>query len=209
LLGIAWVSLLGGAGWATEQYWVAPAGNDAAAGSRQQPFRTIMHAVQAAHPGDTVFVQAGRYPEHVAIAAEQGGRPDQWLTIAAAPGDERQAVVGTQQPQVDAYGSTSSAFSLTKANYVRIRGFTCLAAYRGRGSGIAASECEHLEILNCVVTGGGQGGIDANRCDFVTIDGVEAYCNGGGTGWSSGISLFEPKGKQNVIRNCLCVLPHD
>ena len=85
LLGIAWVSLLGGAGWATEQYWVAPAGNDAAAGSRELPFRTIRHAVQAAHPGDTVFVQAGRYPEHVVITAEQGGRPDQWLTIAVAP----------------------------------------------------------------------------------------------------------------------------
>ena len=185
-------------------YWVSPAGEDSASGAQEKPFRTIQRGVNAAQAGDNVFVRAGRYEEHVNLAAGKDGQPDKWITIAAAPGDERKAVVGTEQPQVDAYCALSSGFFLQGVRYVRVRGFKCVSAYRGRGSGIGAKNCEHIEILNCEVLGGGQGGVDANNCDFVTVDGVEAYFTGGGTGWSSGISLFEPKGKENVIRNCVC-----
>jgi len=186
------------------EYWVSTAGSDTAQGSKEEPFRTIQRGVKAARPGDTVFVRAGRYEEHVSVTADKSGEPDKWLTVSAAPGDERRAVVGTEQPRVDGYGSASSAFALQGAKYVRVRGFKCLAPYRGRGSGIAVSKSEHIEILNCLTVGGGQGGVDANNCDFVVLDGVETCFNGGGAGWSSGISLFEPRGKQNVIRNCIC-----
>ncbi len=191
------------------EFWVSPSGSDTATGSPQQPLRTIRRAVATAHPGDTVYVWAGRYEENVAVPAEKSGTVEKWLTISAAPGDERQAVVGTEKPQVDAHGATSSAFALQGVKYVRLKGFKCVAPYRGRGSGIGAHQCEHIEIINCLVTGGGQGGVDANNCDFVTIDGVEACFNGGGTGWSSGISLFEPRGPENVIRNCICYGNYD
>ncbi|MHC4401134.1 MAG: right-handed parallel beta-helix repeat-containing protein [Planctomycetota bacterium] len=185
------------------EHWVSPQGSDDAPGSRQRPFRSIRRGVEAARPGDTVFVRAGRYEENVSVPSEKSGAPGQWLTISAAPGDERKAIVGTETPRVDAYGSQSSAFSLSEVEYVRLRGFYCVAPYRGRGSGIGAGKSRHFEILDCVVTGGGQGGIDANHCDYVTVDGVEAFCNGGGSGWSSGISLLGPKTKENVVRNCI------
>ena len=187
------------------EYWVASGGNDADDGTTGRPLRTIQRAVDFAKAGDTVLVSAGRYEEHVGlVAAEKSGAADRWLTIAAADGDERRVVVGTEKPLVDAYGGASTAFSLQDARFVRLRGFKCVAAYRGRGAGIGLRKCEHVEVLNCEVSGGGQGGVDANECDFITIDGVEAYFNGGDTGWSSGISLFEPRGPSNIIRNCVC-----
>jgi parallel beta-helix repeat protein len=185
------------------EHWVAANGDDAAPGTAGRPFRTISRGVAAARPGDTVLVTAGRYEECVAVGAENSGTPGRWVTISAAPGDERKAVVGAERARVDATGSESSAFYLYQASYVRLRGFRCIAPYRGRGSGIGVSKSDHVEILDCVVSGGGQGGVDANDCDFITIDGVEAFFNGGGTGWSSGISLWEGRSPNNVIRNCI------
>lgn len=191
------------------EYWVSTDGDDAWPGSREKPLQSIRHGVQVMQPGDTLFVRAGRYEENVSVTAEKSGAPGKWLTICAAPGDERKVVVGTETPRVDAYGSQSSAFSLREVQYVRLRGFYCVAPYRGRGSAIGVGKSQHIEIVNCVATGGGQGGVDANHCDHVTIDGVEAFFNGGGSGWSSGISLLEPKTKDNVVRNCVCYGNYD
>lgn len=43
------------------QFFVAPDGSDAAAGTRDQPFATIQRAQQAAQPGDTVWLRGGTY----------------------------------------------------------------------------------------------------------------------------------------------------
>ncbi len=187
--------------------YVSGSGNDAGDGSRRGPLRTIQHAVELAGPGDAIYVSAGRYVENVSV--ENSGEPGKWLTISAAPGDERQVVVGTEQPRIDASGSGASAFALRAVKWVRLRGFKCVAAYRSRASGIHASRCEHIEILDCIVTGGGSGGVDVNRCGHILIDGVEAYFNGGGPAWSSGISVFEPTGTDIVVRNCICYGNYD
>lgn len=208
---MAWVLLAAGVvgSVGAAELWVSPTGDDGAAGGEEAPLATIQHAVSVAEPGDTVWVRAGRYEECVRITAEDGGAAGRWLTVSAAPGDERVVIVGTEAPRIDAYGSTSSAFSVQQAEYVRIRGFYCVAPYRGRGSAIGASKSQYIEVLNCTATGGGQGGVDANHCDHVLIDGVETYFNGGGTGWSSGISLLEPKTEHNIVRNCVCYGNYD
>jgi hypothetical protein len=43
------------------EWYVAPAGSDAAAGSLEQPFATVQRAQKAAAPGDTVFLRGGTY----------------------------------------------------------------------------------------------------------------------------------------------------
>jgi parallel beta-helix repeat protein len=189
-------------GHATE-YWVSPSGSDVASGTEAAPFRTITRAMSAVKPGDTIFVKAGRYEECVAIGEAQSGEPGKWVTISAAKGHEREAVVGIERPRIDVGGRSASAFGLSHAHYVRLKGLACVSAYRSSGSGISASESDHLEIIDCVATGGGQGGLDLNRCDFITVDGVEAYLNGGGMGWSSGISIWLPQGLSNVVKNCV------
>ncbi len=187
------------------EYWVAPDGDDSGPGSKEGPFRTIQRGVNALKGGDTLFVRAGRYEEEVTVETDKSGSPGKWTTISAAPGDELKVVVGTEKPHVD---STSTAFALRMVKYVRLRGFKCLSAYRSRGSGIYVKRSTHVEILNCIAIGGGSGGIDANQCNFITIDGVETYFNGGGRAWSSGISLM-PVGPNNVIRNTICYGNYD
>lgn len=43
------------------EYYVAPAGNDTAAGTRDAPFATVQRAQKAAAPGDVVFLRGGTY----------------------------------------------------------------------------------------------------------------------------------------------------
>jgi MYXO-CTERM domain-containing protein len=44
-----------------EDFYVAPDGNDGAAGTEQAPFATVERAQDAAAPGDTVFIRGGVY----------------------------------------------------------------------------------------------------------------------------------------------------
>jgi parallel beta-helix repeat protein len=189
------------------EYWVSPSGSDdTGTGSPDSPFRTIRKGVKSAKAGDTVFVRKGRYEEYVWV---RSGEPDKWFTISAAPGDERQVVVGVETPNVSRGCSASAAFAIKGVKYVRLKGMFCVAAYRSKGAAIAVAKSQHVEIRNCVCTGGGTSGIDANNDNFVTIDGVEAYFNGGGSAWGSGISLFEPQGKDNVLSNNICYGNYD
>jgi len=66
-------------------HYVAPTGNDQAAGSAQAPWRTISHGVAQLQPGDTLLVKSGEYREQVTIKAS--GTEDAPLTVAACPGD--------------------------------------------------------------------------------------------------------------------------
>ena len=54
--------------------FVAPYGNDNAAGSLAAPFATIQRAADLAQPGDTVFIRAGTYRETVTLP--RSGTPD-------------------------------------------------------------------------------------------------------------------------------------
>jgi hypothetical protein len=54
--------------------YVAPAGDDAAEGSAEHPWRTLQHAADAVLPGDTVMVKQGTYGEEVTLAAPSPSR---------------------------------------------------------------------------------------------------------------------------------------
>lgn len=65
--------------------FVAPSGDDAAAGSEQAPFATIQHALDLAGPGTTVFVRTGVYAELVSFPASgEAGAP---ITLRAYCGE--------------------------------------------------------------------------------------------------------------------------
>ncbi len=67
-------------------YYVAPNGNDNAAGTINAPFASIQHAVDLAGAGDVVYVRAGTYVEEVKI--RNSGQPGNPLTVSAYPGEE-------------------------------------------------------------------------------------------------------------------------
>ena len=77
------------------EYWVSKDGDDSWPGHQRKPLRSIQHGIHMMQPGDTLFVRAGRYEENVSLTTDQSGEPGRWLTISAAPGDERKVVVGT------------------------------------------------------------------------------------------------------------------
>lgn len=88
---------------------VSPDGSDASLGTSQFPFRTISRAATVATNGDTVLVQAGRYPETVTLYSRNSG------VEFRGTGGGRPVLDGAKQR---AYG-----FRLAGANRVTITGF--------------------------------------------------------------------------------------
>jgi len=88
---------------------VSPDGSDANLGTSQFPFRTISRAAGVATSGDTVAVEAGRYPETVNVYSRNSGVEFRGV------GDGRPVVDGAKQR---AYG-----FRIAGARGVTITGF--------------------------------------------------------------------------------------
>lgn len=66
---------------------VRPTGSDSAAGSSNQPYRTINQAASVAQPGDTIIVHGGTYREW--IKPVRGGTSESSrIVYRAAPGEE-------------------------------------------------------------------------------------------------------------------------
>jgi len=65
-------------------YYVAPTGNDSAAGTAALPWRTLQHAARRLLPGQTAIVLAGNYVERVSISSS--GNRAAPITIRAASG---------------------------------------------------------------------------------------------------------------------------
>lgn len=82
------------------EYFMAPAGNDAHAGTRAAPFATIQRAQQAAAPGDTVWIRGGTYRLTEAQIArkeriwayvmllDKSGTPERQIHYRACPGEQ-------------------------------------------------------------------------------------------------------------------------
>lgn len=74
-------------------YHVSTSGDDDGGGSEAQPWRTLQHALEALHPGDTLVVAGGTYRERLRDIHVRRGRDDAPITVEAAPG-ERPVVEG-------------------------------------------------------------------------------------------------------------------
>jgi len=75
------------------EYWVAPSGDDAGAGTKERPWRSLHRALApepGLEPGDTIWVRGGVYElsEPLAFTPEHSGAPGSPVTIAAQPGEE-------------------------------------------------------------------------------------------------------------------------
>ncbi len=108
--------------------FVAPGGDDAAAGSEADPFATIQHALDLAIPGDTVFVRAGVYAELVSFPAS--GDPGAPITLRAYCGE---------QPALDGAGlgtglSYPALVSVVDRSHVVVDGFELRALQGDAGN---------------------------------------------------------------------------
>ncbi len=101
-------------------YYVSTAGNDTNAGTLAAPWRTIQHAANSVHAGDTVQVRAGTYNEIVTMKTS-GNATSGYITFQNYPG-EAPIVDGTGLA-VGSSGQTG-LFSLEGTfSYIVIQGF--------------------------------------------------------------------------------------
>jgi hypothetical protein len=83
--------LLSGAVASAAEFFVSVDGNDAAAGTRAQPWATVNRALAQVAPGDTVTVRGGVYRQQIlwdTAAGAKGGAAGQPVTLRAAPGEQ-------------------------------------------------------------------------------------------------------------------------
>lgn len=66
-------------------YYVSTVGNDSNSGTKNNPWRTIQHAADVIHPGDTALVRAGTY---AGFQVTKSGTHDSPIRFSAYPREE-------------------------------------------------------------------------------------------------------------------------
>ncbi len=120
-------------------------------------YSTIQAAVNAASAGDSIFVRAGTYPEHVTISKT--------LTLT---GENRSTTI------VD--GSASGTVFYVNASNVVISGFTVQNAVRG----IHYYQANNGRISDVLVTGGSESGIFLQQSNYDQVENSTITASGMG-----------------------------
>ena len=100
-------------------FYVATTGNDSNAGTLRTPWRTIQHAANSVHPGDTVQVLGGVYNESVTIPTS-GDATAGYITLQNYAG---QAAVLDGTGLRIGNGQQFGLFTLRNNSYLVIKGF--------------------------------------------------------------------------------------
>jgi len=100
-------------------FFVSTTGNDNNAGTQSAPWRTIQHAANSVHAGDTVQVMGGVYNESVTIPGS-GNATTGYITFESVPGQT--AILDGTGINV-AKGQQFGLFTLRTNSYIVIKGF--------------------------------------------------------------------------------------
>jgi len=100
-------------------FFVSTTGNDANAGTSSAPWKTIQHAANTVHAGDTVQVLGGVYNESVTIPSS-GNATAGYITFESAPGQT--AILDGTGIKVGK-GQEFGLFTLRTNSYIVIQGF--------------------------------------------------------------------------------------
>jgi hypothetical protein len=163
-------------------YYVAPAGDDSAAGTQTQPWRTLQRAVRGANPGDTVLVSSGTYRE--AITFTRSGSAGSKIVFKST--GSQPAVLDGQGLSIAQYGAL---VGFNNVSYIRLEGLEIRnsPAYNVWVGG----ESHHLELVGLDIHNGSSSGIwldgPKNRAAMSVISGnhVHDHPMGGITVWSA------------------------
>jgi hypothetical protein len=145
-------------------YYVATTGNDANPGTQAQPWRTVQKAADTLAAGDTVYIRAGTYAEHV--VPQNSGSAGNVITYAAYPGE---AVT------IDGGGITLSddlvgLFHISNKSYIQISGLRVInAGPHADNAGILVNDSSHIVIENNTTYHTVSSGIGVWGSDHVTV----------------------------------------
>ncbi|MGO8678313.1 MAG: DUF1565 domain-containing protein [Limisphaerales bacterium] len=133
----------------------APGAADTNPGTEDKPFKTVQRAADAAKPGDTICVMAGKYDERVKV--KSGGAEGEPIAFVSMP--RRAATVG--------------GFDLD-ASFIRVEGFEITAPKPAPGVELRASHCEILDnyihdMMEGVDGYGAKPGADGTTRDYSAV----------------------------------------
>lgn len=184
LVSIAVSMLTFQAAWCAD-FYVAPTGDDNAAGSREAPFRTLRKAIEVAEPGSNIYMQGGVHkPQEseimrhgaervysVLFSLDKDGAPDKPITITSYPGERAVIDLSEVKP-----AARVMAFHLT-GDHWHLKGFDI--------TGIKVTQTGHSQSINVGIFGGSH-----NVVEQVNMhDGM-------------GIGVYAVRGSDNLILNC-------
>jgi len=132
---------VGGA--ATRTWYVAPGGDDSAAGTEAHPWKTFAKAAAAAQPGDTVYARAGTW--HERLIAPTSGTADAPITFSAFPG-EAVIIDGTDLAIPDTWGGLVES---SGCSHLRFTGFHVQDSVF---AGIFVCSGDDLQVTGCFTT---------------------------------------------------------
>lgn len=116
-----------------------PSASDNNPGTLNSPWLTIQHAAETVAAGDTVFVRAGTYNEHVYLE-QDGNTANGYIVFSAYPGEI---------PIIDGTGITESSNGLViSASYFKLIGFEIR---NWDENGVWIENAAYFEISDCVV----------------------------------------------------------
>lgn len=149
-------------------YYVAPGGNDAAAGTSPAPFASIQRAADLVNAGDTVIVRDGTYTDSVGnfvvVYIRRGGNSAAWVTFKS------------ENPWGAKIRGDAEHGFFVSADYVRIEGFDISVSH-----GIEA--CDAVGGYNSHVQLVGNHLHNIGRVCTDTAYGIDAIFIGNGVDW--------------------------
>jgi len=173
-------------------YYASPDGTGD--GTSEDSPASVSTALNAAEPGDTVYLRGGTYSSwSQGIHPVRSGTADAWITFEAYPGE---------LPFFEGTGVGSGTYE-----YIRYVGLISRGSSGGFGNGWTDGDCNtmsngNLEYINCIADGNDINGIAHYCASGVHIkQSIVAHNGAQDPSWSSGVNLFAVKGDSasNVV----------
>jgi len=175
-------------------FFMAPGGNDAAAGTLEAPWRTVASASQHLRPGDTLWVRGGTY-----IGQYGYNWAESASGTAAAP--IRIAAYNGEQPVFEGEWTYGNGLILYRVGYVIVDGLTFTHYNDQWGAGaLLLLEAHHITVQNSRFIDNGETAQNDHHiylnsgCSDIVIQGNEMRGTPGGA-----VHLYHEPGPTNVV----------
>ena len=147
-------------------FYVDEKGRDTGAGSAQEPWRTLKHAVGQVGPGDTVVIRPGTY--RGAQIDDLHGTEDAPIVIRGT--DRKKCIIDGTLRREGEYKGGRDAIFLSKCSRVTIEKLSLVDAQR---AGVLVVKSPHVKVRDCIVRDNGTWGLFTNNSPHVTFQGCD------------------------------------
>jgi len=147
-----------------QTFYVAPTGDDTAAGTSSAPFKTLQHAADTARAGDTVRIRPGTYTAGMNIIQRDAGSQNNPIAFIAEDG-VLLTHAATTGPNADLAAINIEATS----GWITLQGFHIKSDGSMQRAGIRITGSDHTQVLDNTVDHA-YIGIFASSCSDLLIE---------------------------------------